>query len=60
MTKQWKNFVKSTKEKADVHAKIARFWSGVDTMFGLSLILTSGIKLAYNLHESQWGYDSYI
>jgi hypothetical protein len=41
----WKTFIESTKEKADVHAKIARFWSQIGTMFGFALILTSGIYI---------------
>ena len=53
MESQWRIFIKSTKEKADVHGRIARFWSYVDTTFGLGLIVMSGMKLAYKTsHDS--------
>ena len=40
---QWDEIVNFTKRKANAHARVARFWSAVDTMFGLALILSSAL-----------------
>ena len=45
MEQQWEIFVACTKAKAESHQKVARFWSTVDTGFGLTLILISGKAL---------------
>ncbi|XP_028398373.1 uncharacterized protein LOC114521985 [Dendronephthya gigantea] len=49
MEGQWEFFVSSAKDKADSHTQAARFWNGMDTFFGLSLIFLSASTTALAL-----------
>lgn len=62
MEGQWEFFVSSSKSKADSHAQAARFWSKVDTFFGLSLIFLSGIKIFHKplSHAGDFLFNSFF